>query len=391
MTTTAQNLIDQTNDYLGNYTTSSLDPGAKLRAINRSIEYLKSRLGFPSDETIQRFYFSEDQNFIPLNVDFDEAIGLFYNNPLLNIKDRTWDYLPYLELMQQRGDGSANFLFSHTTINGSNQLMMIGSNLIKGTMIDSLDVLGTWVASGDASGLAVDGLQKYLGSGSLSFDVTHSTGTATLTKTGVSLNFQSLFENHGYIKLWTRLADIDVTNIILRLYVDSSNYYSITETDQDDASAFVASQWIKIGFPLDNVVATGTPTISSTFTKIELRFTVTSGATASDYRIDHIFTSVPDYMDLVYYTRYKGTDATGVTNKINLTTASDIVRIGNYFDDYQDIIARRAALSLSPQLRGDKDFYAVYASDFAEMMKTLGRRFPRKRITNNFLRHVISR
>lgn len=391
MSITAQQVIDQANDYLGNYTTSTLDPGAKLRALNRSIEYIKRRLGLPSDETIQSFWFSEDQYFYNLNSDFDEMFMLKYHDPLLNTPNTKWDYMPYEDLMMRTGNGTGRFTFSHTTVNGRNQIMVLGQNSFRGTLIDAMDDLGNWIATGDASSLAVDTLEKYKGDASLSFAATYSTGQAILTDASVNLNLQSLFEKHGLIKMWTRLPNAGITNWKLVLYVDNSNYWTITETDQDDGTAFVASEFTKIGFPLDNAVETGTPSIDETITKIQLICTLPSTFVSGTIRVDHLFTSIPDKLDLIYYTRYKGTDQAGTTNKIQITANSDLLRIGDYFDDYIDVIARRMALQLSPQLRGDKDFYGVFQSDFNDMMKTLGKSFPRKRVQNNFLRHKIQR
>jgi len=335
MSTTVQNVLDMCNDYLGNYTTSTIDPGAKIRAVNRAIEYLKRRLGLPSDETIQTFNFCEDQFFYSLNSDFDEVLQLVYHDPLLNTPQRRWEWSPYKDLIQKTGDGNTSFVFSNTTINGSNQLMMVGQNLNRSTLIDSLDSVGSWTVSGDGSALVRDALEKYLGDASLAFTSTYSAGTITLQDASVSIDVQSYFEKHALWKIWTRLPTTNITNMKLLLYVDDSNYWTITETDQDDGTAFTASEWIKVGFPLDNAVETGTPEIEETVTKIEIKYTTTSGFTGT-VRVDHLFAAIPDSMDLIYYSRYKGTDQTGVTNKTLLTVASDILRIGSYFDNYID-------------------------------------------------------
>lgn len=389
MSITLQDVTDQVNDYTGNYVTSTIDPGAKTRAINRAIEYLKRRLGFPSDETIQSFYFSEDQFFYPANTDFDEGLYLRYHDPSLNTQDREWRYMPYDDLLRRTGDASTTYLWSFTTINGLKQLVVVGQNLTRGSLIESFDNVGNWVASGDASALARSALQKYVGDASLSFTATRSSGTATITNSLESLGVQNYFETHAIFKFWTRLPNTSITNIILRLYVDNSNYWTITEDDLDDGTAFIANQWTKVGFPLDNAVATGSPAITSAVTKIEISYTLTAGFATGTIYTDHLFTAVPDYMDSTYYTRYKG-KTTGGVDLINLATASDTLRIGDYFDDYLDVIARRAALNITPQLRGDKDFFQSYMEDFREMMKTLGKSFPRKRVQGAF-KHYLKR
>ncbi len=386
MAITLQTILDNTNDVLGNYTTSTIDPGQKIRAINRTIEYIKRRLGLPSDETIQTINFCEDQYFYTLNIDFDEAFHLLYHDPLLNTEQRRWDWMPYEDILQRTGDGNTSFKWSVTTINGENQLVTLGQNLVRSTLIESFDSVGDWTVSGDGSALVRDALEKYKGDASLAFTSTYSAGSITLQDATLNLDVQTFFEKHGIFKVRTRLPTTNITNIKLVLYVDDSNYWTITETDQDDGTAFTANEWIKIGFPLDNVVETGTPEIDETVTKMQIVYTTTSGFTGT-VRVDDMFVAIPDSMDLIYYTRYKGTSSGG-TNKIHLTTASDLLRIGDYFDDYIELISQGAALRCLPSLRGDKEFFGVFKADFEDMIRVLGKRFPRKRVQGSFSHHL---
>jgi len=96
-------------------------------------------------------------------------------------------------------------------------------------------------------------------------------------------------------------------------------------------------------------------------------------------------------MDLVYYSSIKGTDSTGATSKTQLTEVTDKLAIGEMFEDFIDPIARRAALAIVPQLRGDSQWYGVYNQEWTEMMKTLGRSFPRKRTMVQNYQHKLRR
>src|SRR5574343_585367 len=117
---TVQDILDSLGDYVGNYHTGTEDPNAKIRAVNRSIEYMKRRLGLPSDETIQSFYFSVDQIFYPVNSAFDESIQLLYNDYSLNTTDREWNFYSYPEVLKISGQ-PRNPRYSFTTINGLKQ------------------------------------------------------------------------------------------------------------------------------------------------------------------------------------------------------------------------------------------------------------------------------
>lgn len=366
-------------DHLGHYRGSTLDPGQLNRQINRAIEYIKRRFGLPSDEKIFSFNFNEDQIFIDLPSDFDESILVKYQDNYYNRPGYDWTFVSYPDLFRQLGN-YPGFKYSFTTINGRKQLMMVGANTRRGELLFDFDAVGDWVVDDDASSLALDEFQKYTGSGSLSFDITNSTGVATLEIEDLSLDLEDLFENNGYIKFWNYMTDNNIDDVTLKLMVDDSNYYQIVEDDQDDGTAFAENEWTKIGFSLDEATKVGTPSHDDTFTKIRIEYDLGSGFTsATDFRVDQMFTTFPDPMDLVYYSSIKGTDAAGTTNKTQLTADDDKLSIGEFFEDYTDAIARRVALAIMPQLKGDPQWYGVYTQEWNEMMKTLSRTYPRKR------------
>ena len=390
MSVTLSDIIQDVRDETGSYSTGTADSSKIIRTINRSIEYIKRRLGLPSDEVIQSILFCADQFYYDVNSDFDESILLKYDSDFYNSPEYEWENVGYPDLVRNVVNTSRR-QYAFTSINGRKQLMMVGSNIRQGQTLDSFEEVGDWTDEDDASGLALDTFQKYSGQGSLAFDITNSSGAATLQVTGLSLDLEDLFENDGYVKFWTYLTDNNIDDISIKLMTDDSNYYTIVEDDQDNGNAFTEDEWIKIGFPLNNAVSTGTPD-SSNITKIRIEYDLGSGFTsATDFRVDQLFTVFPDDMDLVYYSAYKGTDTTGVTSKILLDTVTDKVGIGEMFQDYRGLIAKRTAISLWPQLRGDPNMLMVKKQEFEEEMRTLSRSFPRKRTMQNTMRTSIKR
>lgn len=378
MSATANDALLLIKDYVGSETGQNNQP-SQLRALTQSVAYFQRKLALPSDEKVHSFYFSDDQFFYAVPTGFEEDLDIMYNDPTLNTVGNEWTFKEYSDLLKRSGESPEKNKWSFTTINGSRQIVLIGSNIYSGTTIDELDAIGDWVASGDASGLAVDALIKKVGDASLSFDITNSSGLATLTRTGMTLDVESLFNNHGYFKLWTYMTSAAIDSVILKLYVDDSNYWTITETDLDDGSAFSANAWKKLGFPLDNVVKTGTPLITQDVTKIVIQFDLGASLTsAADFRVDHLFTTIPDYMDLIYRSSYKGADASG-TSLTSFTAVTDTIAICDYSDQFLDLIAKRASMQLFPALRGDKEWYAMYSADLKEMERSWGLRFPKKR------------
>lgn len=378
MASTVQDALDLIGDYTAADSGQNSQP-SQIRAITQAVAYFQRKLALPSDEKTSSFYFSDDQFFYPIPEGFEEELDILYNDPTLNVSGNEWDFEEYSDLLKRSGSRITQNRWSFTTINGFRQIILIGDNIRKGSVIDELDSIGTWVASGDASGLAVDTLIKKYGDASLSFDITNSTGLATLTRTGMSLDVEDLFSNHGYFKLWTDLSDLPIDGIILKLYVDNSNYWTITATIFDDGSDFSAGSFQKVGWALDDAVKTGSPLITQDITKMSINFDLGVGFTSAvDFRIDHLFTSIPDYMDLIYRTSYKGrTEDTEPITKFGLVT--DTIAICDYSELFLDLIARRASMQLFPGLRNDKEWYAIYQADLNDMMRSWGMRFPKRR------------
>lgn len=391
MSVTLADLRTLTRNEIGVYSTGTASNPLIDSAINRAIEHIKRRLGLPSDEDIQTILFSQDQYFYDLNTDFDEAIMLMYQDTTLNTKGREWSFRSYHELLRKLGSPVFKNEFSFTTINGRNQLVMLGVNERHGGLLEAFDAIGNWTDEDDASGLALDQNQKYEGSGSLSFDITNSAGFARLNNDNIEWNLEDLFDNNGYIKLYTYMTSALVDDITIYVKTDDSNYAYITATTDDTGSAFVADSWKKIGFATDDAIVVGSPDYSD-INEATIEFDLASGFTsAADFRVDYIFTAYPDKMDLIYRSKYKGIDTTGTTYKVDLSEESDKLLAGELFPDFASLIAKKAALNLYPTVRGDVNMYAIMRTDFKEEMDSLGKIYPRKRLAVDFPRTKLQR
>lgn len=389
MSVTVQNILDLVSDYAG-ANTGQADQARQIRQIGTAVEYFQRKGLLPNNEKLNSFYFSDDQFFYACPSDFMEELDVLYNNSAYNTAEREWEFVEYSTLLKRAGAVPVGNKWSFTTINGTNQIVLIGKNLKSGSIIDSMEAVSTWVVQGDASNLEVDNIDFKVGDGCLSFDVSaFSSGLAGINNPSVSLDFESLFQNHGYVKCWVKMPSASIDAIRLRLYTSSTKYWTLTETTTDDGSAFAANTWQKIGWALDDAVETLTPEITDTITKIEIEFDLGAAVTGSNFRVDHIFTSVPDYMDLFYRSKTKGTNSSG-TSLSTFTAVTDILGVGELFPDIADLIARRAALNLWPILRNDKEWYQAYQSEMRELKQDVGMRFPRRR-TNKYISTSIRR
>lgn len=388
MSTTLSNVRELTRDYIGNYSTGSAKVDQIDRAINRSIERIKRDVGLPADEDIYTFWYTQDKLFYNVPSTFREGLYVAYNNKNANTNANQWDYFDYPTVLQGAG-GQRHNRWSFTGINGKKQLVMVGYNGQTGNTILTCDTTTDVAASGDASGLAIDTITKVEGSASLSFDITDSTGTATITFSNLNLDLKDLFDKHGFIKMESYMSDNDIDDVTIKVLSSTGNYYTIAATLNDDGIDFVQDEWQKIAWHTDDKVAVGSPDLTA-ITEIAVSFGLGSTFTSAvDFRIDNIFTAYAEKMDFVYFTNAKGTDSAG-TAKTELNSEDDILYYSGDYDEYTTLIAQRAAIYLWPQLRGDKEAFLLLKGEHKEEIKSFVKAYPRKRRQGQF-RHTLKR
>lgn len=388
-------ILNQTNDYLGNYTAGTADTGsgARMRAINRATEYAKRRMTLPSDEVTSSFYFERDTLYYTAPLDVNEPVNLLYTNANNNTPRTQWNWIPYPDLLRLTGTNRSN-MWSHTTIGGFLQILMLGYNLNGGSTLQTFSQLSGFNGQNDATGLSIDNNIYSVAPGSLEFSINPTLGHGKGSiEWGVFWSIQTLHTQQGTIKIDSYLPTLNLTSINLVLGTDSSNYYTFTCTNTDSGTAFVLNTFNRLHFSFrDNPVITGSPT-DANITYVRLDF-IENGSfgssTISGFRIDNMYSVFPDQMTFIYNTKYKGTDSTGMTSKILFTDPSDIPAFGAYAPDLVDPIALRAAWIMEPQLRGDNNFMKMYFDECENRLKDFGRIYPRKRIIN-FGQTVIQR
>ena len=373
-------------DLCQNYNVTTVDSGAKDRAINRAIEYVQRKLGLPSDKKIHSFYYYDDTKFYVTPSGFNELLQVYYNTSSLidtdnNIFRNRWFVSKDIEMIRDSAQINNKNRVSFTTINQASELFLLGSNLRGSSIVNSFDNTTGLTFNGGITGAVADTNIKKQGSASLKFDMNNSLSISTITMVSnldisALLNLVSAYRM--YIMFPTSGA-AQISNIKLTLQSSVGNDYTITATTKDDGTAWSNGEWNRISWSLANVVTTGTP-VSTAITSMILTFTHSGSFTAiSNMRIDYLYQINPDYLNAIYYSSYKGTDTTGATPKIILDNPSDIVSFGNYAPDLQYPIALFAATILSPQLRFEENFMIMYKQQFTEVITLLSRTYPRQR------------
>ncbi|MCH7535677.1 MAG: hypothetical protein IH948_08050 [Bacteroidetes bacterium] len=209
------------------------------------------------------------------------------------------------------------------------------------------------------------------GSGSIRFqtDTTDTTdSTIGIQKTSISTFDISNFKAHGSVFVDAKLTTFDtgIHSLSVRLGTDSDNYYQITDSTQNDCSAFV-SGWNKVRMDLSNRTTTGSPT-DTDMTYAALYWNRDTTDTAglhledTDWHFDNFFIKRGKYYNISYYSRFVWQD-TDLTLTENSTHDSHALLVQN--DEYQIILNKVSELA-SGFLR-DREDQAYYAGEYEKL------------------------
>lgn len=227
------------------------------------------------------------------------------------------------------------------------------------TMEDS--TWGTFDSDGvNDSDVKVDSSDYVEGNGAIRFqtDSLDSTdSTVGIQNTAITAFDISRYLGRGSAFIDARLttADTGIHQITLRIGSDSDNYYQISDSTQNDCSAFVTG-WNKIRFDLSGRTTTGTPTDTATdyVALFWSRDTTTAALlhqTDTDWGFDNLVLKKGKYYLLSYYTRNVWQDTAFALNE-NSTNDSHALLVQN---DELEVIVSKAAELASSYLRDDKD------------------------------------
>lgn len=177
---------------------------------------------------------------------------------------------------------------------------------------DSLTGNGSWSAEGDASGLAVEPLNYVQGNGSLSFNLSGTTGAGDLLNSTAATVDLSAFNNEdaSMIFFWIPVgSSARFTNFKLRRGDSASAYIEATVTTKADGTAFTDG-WNYLYFAWSSASTTGSPTNTSNAYR---RFAVTysAGAAITGCLIDNWTNSFGQLYEMEYYSEYMFRTAAG--------------------------------------------------------------------------------
>ena len=188
---------------------------------------------------------------------------------------------------------------------------------------------GTWALFGDAENVAADTDNYLEGSGSVKFDISSAGGTtAGLQNTGLTTFDITNYVNNGSVFVWAYINTVvdtgsdGLTNFILRIGNDSSNYYTQTITTTNESAAFAAG-WNLLRFDFASMTQTGTVDLDAC-DYIALYMTKETGKVDNGYRFDNLTLHTGEYHDIFYYSKYPWQSSAG-TYIPNSTTSTDLL------------------------------------------------------------------
>lgn len=185
---------------------------------------------------------------------------------------------------------------------------------------------GTWTTKGDATSLLPDADDYIKGNGSLKISIDASAGTtAGIQNTTLSpIDFTNYVNGNGAVFVWVKInSTTGLTNYILEIGTDTSNYYKKTVTTQNDGTAFVTG-WNLLRFDMTSLTTTGTPTITN-FQYAAIYMTkLTTKISESDYKFDYLVLKVGKNADVRYYSKYGWQTSAGAYIE-NSSTSTDLL------------------------------------------------------------------
>jgi hypothetical protein len=184
---------------------------------------------------------------------------------------------------------------------------------------------GTWTAFGDAENVEVNNTRAVSGSTSLEFDIDASGGTTA----GVSISDAPIidvsdYKSDGSLFYWVYIVDTtDITNYILRIGSDSSNYYSMTVTTTSEGLAF-QNGWNLLRFDFNGKTTVGTPDDENCDYRAIYMTKDAGKVSETGYRFDEMTIHSGNYHNVIYYSKYAWKTNVGVYIE-NSTADTDII------------------------------------------------------------------
>jgi hypothetical protein len=253
---------------------------------------------------------------------------------------KPWGLVPYEQFLRRQDLNT----IAVSDYDGVRKIMLNASVDDDKITVSDFNSETNWTAVGDAENIDTDTTDYITSSASLTFGISSAGGTtAGVQNSSIStIDLTDYLTGNGVVTVWVKIASTtNLTNYIMRIGTDSSNYYSKTVTAQADGTAFVAG-WNLLKFDLTSLTETGTVTDTACtysalyMTKDALKVSETG------YKFDDMVLHNGEINYIYYYSGY-GWQTSGGTYIQNSTADSDLLNAGE--EEYEIILAKCAEVA----------------------------------------------
>lgn len=216
--------------------------------------------------------------------------------------------------------------------------------------VEGISTNGTWAVGGTGSNLVVNNTNYVQGAGSLQFNTT--AGSATLENSTMTAVDLSAVENQASFFVWVYApTGSNLTSVNLRIGSSSSDYWTLSVTQNQQAIAFVDG-WNLCQFTWSSMSSVGSPDSSAMdYARITLAMTGTNTAVLVN-GLDSILGTILSYE---YYSKYMFRDS--VTGAFQETVTSDSNLINLDTETYNLLFNLVAFYAVQQQQGLDATFY----------------------------------
>lgn len=356
-----------------------------LIAINNAAKYVYTDLNLRTAKrksTLTPRLFKEAYEYAaPTDL---KALGIIDVRPqATDIGKPEWRLTSDEEFQRKRSGGD---LIAVRDESGTRKLLISLDTDDDTSVISELDSLtsggGTWTLFGDGTNLTADTDNYIHGNGCINWDISSAGGTtAGIYNSGLNKFDVTNYLTAGSAFVWVyNYSATNLTNYILRVGSDSSNYYSMTVTTDNAGNAFSAG-WNLIRWDFSGKSTTGTPDddqcdyVAMYMTKDAAKVSET------DYRFDYLVLKKGDIWEIAYYSKYPWQNTSGTW----LQDSTDTTDYINADADEYNLVIEKAVELVAYNLREGDD--AVLAKrNYTELRDQYLMRYPSEALvlTSNY-------
>jgi len=255
-------------------------------------------------------------------------------------KSMPWGLVPYEQFLRRQDP----FTIAISDYDGLRKVLLNSVVDDHKITIGSFDSVTGWTAVGDAENISEDTSNYITKNASLSFDISSAGGvTAGVENSSLSnIDLTNYLKGNGTITCWVYISSpTNITNYIVKIGSDSSNYYQKSTTTQSDGTAFVTG-WNLLKFDMTSLTIVGTP-VDTTCVYSSIYMTKDAGKISEQgYKFDDLLLHNGEINNIYYYSGY-GWQTSGGTYIKNSTADSDVLNAGE--EEYELILCRCTELA----------------------------------------------